>query len=278
MIVIISFSHANIGSPLLKKNFVLNKSKFQNYYKPVMPDNTMPLGGSQFTYGFRIGQYVSNISFDGHTGIIPMDTLYETYNKNGLAFGAIINYSFNNRLSLQTEINFEQKGTKYNGDFYFFLYGITYENSLQSTIDLNFVTIPLLLKASFGRQAKFYLSAGPYLGILSKARQKSVFDIQIDVLGLIEDSTIVYDDLQNDRYRNDFGVVFNGGLQIPIIKGVHGNAGFLFIEFRYNYGLRDIFEDIEVKENTLSGPVIHKFVENIKIRSYGLNAGLKFSF
>lgn len=278
MFAICSFSYANSGNPLIKNNLIFNNYQYQKINHAIRFDNRLPLGGSKLTYGFRFGEYISNIQFDGHTGIVPMDTLHEMYNKNGFSFGGLFNYQIDNRFSLQTEINYEQKGAKYNGDYFFSLYGITYPNEIKSTLYLNYLTIPLLVKVSFGRLAKVYIATGPYFGILTKARQKSVIGYQIDVLGIIEDSTMVFDDNMNDRYQNDLGLVFNGGLQIPVMQGVHGTAGSFFIEFRYNYGLRDIFEDIEIKENTVIGPIYHKYQENIRTRTYGLNIGLQFSF
>ena len=80
--------------------------------------------------------------------------------RTGLSVGAFGNYGVNNWLSLQTEINYDQKGGKSDD----------YTNSY------DYITVPVLAKFSLGKSDRtllnFNLNVGPYAGFLINAESE----------------------------------------------------------------------------------------------------------
>lgn len=132
-------------------------------------------------------------------------------------------------LSIQPELNFIQKGSKANIDIY------------SSKLKLNYLEVPVLVKATFGETTKFYFNAGPSialgLGGKLKATEGSITE-EVDVkFGDGEDEEALY-----VEKKTDFGLQFGGGVVI---------AEKIMIDIRYGAGLSSLFEDEKVKNNVL---------------------------
>jgi hypothetical protein len=135
--------------------------------------------------------------------------------------------------SIQPELNFIQKGSEDN---------VTVVTTNYTTkFKLNYLEVPVLLKASFGAATKIHINAGPSiavgLGGKVKATQGSdsaEFNVKF---GEGDDAkTLYYDN------KMDFGLQFGGGVTI---------AEIIMLDIRYGAGLSTLIENASVKNNVL---------------------------
>jgi Outer membrane protein beta-barrel domain len=131
--------------------------------------------------------------------------------RKGLVAGAFVAVPLAGPLSFQPEALFAQKGSAY--DF----------PDLDTTVKLDYVEVPLLLKARFGVGVRPYFFAGPYVGLRlsAKAHGNAGADGADDV------------DLENETKGTDYGVVGGAGVEL----------GRLLVEARYARGLGGIASD-----------------------------------
>ena len=129
----------------------------------------------------------------------------------GLAVGGFVALPIGGRFALQPEALFAQKGANF--DF----------SDADSELRLDYVEVPLLLKARFGGGGvRPYAFAGPYVGFRTKA--EAYFDAGPD------DGTGT-EDIGDDIKSVDYGAAVGAGLEIP-----SGRGAFL-AEGRYTRGL-----------------------------------------
>jgi hypothetical protein len=131
--------------------------------------------------------------------------------RKGLVAGAFLAFPLGGPLSLQPEALFAQKGTAY--DF----------PDLDTTLKLDYVEVPLLLKARFGVFVRPYVFAGPYVGfrLSAKAHSDAGDDGEEDV------------DFEDRSKGTDYGFVAGAGLEI----------GVFLVEGRYARGYAGIAAD-----------------------------------
>lgn len=159
------------------------------------------LSAQKFHYGASLG---TNFSVQSETG--------DLYNndgiKTGLHAGIFGKMSIGKRVSLQTEINYEQKGSVNDG----------------LTNTYSYTTVPVLFKLSLGKSLRTPLSfnvyAGPYAGFL--------VDATTEIKNAESTQTI---DNKGNTYDNEWGVTGGFGLVYPV-------SGFnLLLDFRLGLGL-----------------------------------------
>lgn len=135
----------------------------------------------------------------------------------------------NGPISVQPELNFAQKGTK--GD----------EDGSTAKLKLNYLEVPVLVKATFGEATKFYVNAGPSIGLGLGGKIKvseGSFSGEADVkFGDGDDEEVFY-----IEKKTDFGLQLGGGVII---------AEKIMIDLRYGLGLSSLYEDGKVKNNVL---------------------------
>lgn len=94
--------------------------------------------------------------------------------RTGLTVGAFGNYSFNENISLQAELNYDQKGGK----------------SEDATSKYDYVSVPVLFKYSLGKSDKtalrFNVNLGPYAAYLLQS-EVEIGDQSIDMKDQTED-------------------------------------------------------------------------------------------
>jgi len=142
----------------------------------------------------------------------------------GFLVGGTAEYALTNKLSLQTEVNFQRKGEKTEKEV----------SGTQSDIrrELNYINVPLLVKGNWtselGLPEKWSLFgyAGPYYGYLVSAKDK------IKVNGSTENT-----DITDESVKSDWGAVFGGGVTYKLAKGS------VFADLRYDMGLYKINDD-----------------------------------
>jgi hypothetical protein len=194
---------------------------------------------AQFTYGPRLGLNIAN--FGG-------DDTDDTKSLIGFNLGLMGNYAINDMFSLQAELLYDTKGAKYEGED---------ENGDTQTMpaSLGYINIPIMAKATFGDEIKFFGQVGPTIGLLMSAK----FD------GESEYTTYEYDPnnpwspptekkvkFKDDFKGTDFGLVFGGGAILPV-GGMN-----LMVDLRYNMSLGTIHnatdgaEEADIKNGVFS--------------------------
>ena len=131
--------------------------------------------------------------------------------RKGLVAGAFLAFPLGGPLSLQPEALFVQKGSAY--DF----------TDLDTTVKLDYVEVPLLLKARFGVGVRPYVFAGPYVGFRLSAKADS--DAGEDGPDGV--------DLEDETKGTDYGFVGGAGVEI----------GMFLVEGRYARGFAGIASD-----------------------------------
>jgi len=150
--------------------------------------------------------------------------------------GVFANYSFNEKFSIQTELNYDGKGHWFE-DFSFTGGTDNYEiYDLKHTLD--YLTIPIFAKVTLGKKHQFYVEGGSYFGILLSAASngtKSWINTENPDLSI----TWSFEDDVKRRYNSfDFGLLIGGGMIFPIYKFLE-----MFVDLRYNFGLIKVFEE-----------------------------------
>ncbi|MBL7859267.1 MAG: PorT family protein [Cyclobacteriaceae bacterium] len=184
--------------------------------------------------------------------------------KTGFTLGVGVNYLVNQTFSVQAELNFIQKGyleesSSSRSDFLdnFEQTPYTTTETSKGKQTLNYFEIPVLAKVIFGNKTKFFLNAGPSIGIglggkyTSESKSTIVYSYSdgdetesysSDIKGNIKFGTMPDGADENDWYidnRIDFGLQFGGGALI---------ADRIMIEARYGLGLSNLYNsDYEVK-------------------------------
>jgi hypothetical protein len=120
----------------------------------------------------------------------------------GFLVGGFLEYNAGNKLSFQTELNYQKKGAKITST----------SNEIESVErkEFNYVSVPLLIKANIhdpGLSHKCDLSffTGPYIGFLTSANSNIK-------TGKITTSF----DMDNLAEKTDWGIVFGGGVSYKL--------------------------------------------------------------
>lgn len=198
---------------------------------------TIDLQAQVFSFGIKGGLNYTNISGDYS---------FENEFKTGLNFGAFANFNFTRMMGVVSEINYEQKGFRYK----------SYSNQTEQIIGekrFDYLTIPILFKYQFGKNTKFFVTIGTYLGILVYAYDKGQITDESVLPPLVSSWN---HDIYFDTQDVDMGLSFGVGLQIPL------NRRFgLVLEGRYQPGLMLVEPD-------------KMFIEEYRNVSMELNLGI----
>lgn len=168
-------------------------------------------------------------------------------NKEGVSFtgGLALQYNVTNTLAVKLGAAFEIKGADLERT----------DIQTKGKINIDYISVPLLLKARFGKNLKFFVNAGPYLGILMSSKTK------LDAYSGNPEQEI---DNDSTNKKIDFGISGGIGLEIPF-----GKNGAFTIELRDNFGMTNISESLE-----LNAPEIKTHTANVMV-GYVLKFGQK---
>ena len=187
-------------------------------------------------FGERAGLNISSINFD------DSDDFGEVESRTGFHIGGFLEIPISKKLSIQPEIIFSTQGFVIPEREIFDV--VTPLSELKNNYD--YLNIPIIVK--FYVYEGFSIQAGPQFSFLTSAEQESTNDF----------TGTISQDVSEFINNVDFGLNFGLGYQL----------GFgLFIDIRYNLGLRDVF----VFENPNSPT--ETFGRN---RVFQISAGYKF--
>lgn len=176
--------------------------------------------GQAFMWQFGVegGAGIRSLRFD------PKDSVYKT--DVGFMGGIAGQYNFNPTWSLKLGVAYERKGAKFEESVDLGTTDVL--TTIKGKTNVDYISIPLLVKAQFGtgKKVKFFVNAGPYLGILLANKTK------IDAFGSTPEQEV---DNKDSTKKTDFGIA--GGLGVDFLVGT--NMSFT-VEARDNFGLTNI--------------------------------------
>jgi hypothetical protein len=157
----------------------------------------------------------------------------------GFSGGISFQYNFPKIFQLRTEFNFERKGCIESGEFQFMdsVGNVIGTEKWKGHINFSYMTIPVLLRASYGENIKYFADAGIFFGHLFK---------QTYVEGpstYFQGGT--FDETQFDRLY-DFGISGGIGLTFPIQQKFSISG-----EVRDNFGLLNTSAVAQVNDGTI---------------------------
>ena len=161
-----------------------------------------PVSAQGFGVGVKGGVNIANQEVKGDAGGPSLDPRY------GMVAGGFVALPLLPWVGLQAEGLYGRKGSKL--DF----------QGVSSSIDLDYVEIPVLVKVRFAR--RYYAAGGPSMAFAVRAKTRTSFAgsaQELDVMDFIN--------------RFDFGVAMGGGVEF----------GRLVVDGRYTLGLTDIDKD-----------------------------------
>ncbi|WP_128544473.1 porin family protein [Larkinella soli] len=193
-----------------KKNATARAEKPARPEKPTRPAASGSASGKGLSVGLRGGANL--ILNESVASFEEVDLKEETV--PGFTAGVIVNYGFSSVFSVQPEILYTRRTVKYAAS----VQGEKFELQM----DANAVEVPLLLKLSFGRKARVFVNAGPYIsyGLNGQLKMKYAGESQTEK-----------DDYKNVDGRLEYGATGGIGASLPL------GPGSLLIEGRFNYGL-----------------------------------------
>jgi hypothetical protein len=169
------------------------------------------------------------------------------------SFGADLGYLLKDHLSFRANLMYERKGEETN----FQLVDFT-GNELppSSNFILNYLTLNLLTRGSFGNKFRFIAEGGPYIGYLLSA--KAVGKNTIGTINGNSSNPIILD-IRSEYKSANFGIVAGMGLEYQLNTKVS-----ISLTLRNSLGLTSV-----TKENTLNS--------NLKTNSIQCLAGVSFN-
>jgi len=171
---------------------------------------------SKIEIGVQGGPNVSFMRFQNQT--------FTEKNNPLVAFsgGLFFQYNFNKTFSLRADPGFERKGYF---DKYIYNNWVSNTTTEKDRQSFNYLTVPILLRAAVGNKVRYFINAGPYIGLLLSEKER---DNPPNQSSLIYNNTSYYK-------KTDLGITAGIGLSIPIKEEFA-----LSIELRNNLGLMNI--------------------------------------
>jgi hypothetical protein len=198
---------------------------------------------NKFEIGMQGGPNISSLRFQNQTFAVKNNSLV------AFSGGLFFQYNLNKTFSLRADPGFERKGYHYNYNYNYPLPNISNEKVRES---FNYLTIPVLLRASIGNKIRYFINAGPYIGFLLSEKERDTPPNQ---------ATLIYNNT-NYYTKTDLGITAGIGLAIPI-----KDKFALSLEIRNNLGLMNI------NNNTFENGS-----DNIKTNSTNLLIGFAYKF
>lgn len=188
--------------------------------------------GKLRAFGFKMG-YSGASLYGENVEEFEEYLQYEMKTKGGLNFAGFIIVNLNKFLSLQSELNYVQKGAKTEGE--------VVGEQFKAWINLAYLEIPALIRFYLPSQGDFNFSlySGTYIGLKMSGRAKAqVGEVKVE------------EDIENLK-STDAGLIFGASFDfsLPFLR-----TGRLSFDLRYSLGLTSISAEagVETKNKVIS--------------------------
>ena len=179
--------------------------------------STVIVFGQAKQFEFGIEGSPSQISLRGNEII---DNKHKS--KLGFSGGVFFQFNYNKFLSLRTNLAYERKGSKTEAWTSDVNNDDEYESEGTIHANFNYLTLPILIRATLGNKVKYFVNVGPYAGYLMK--KTTVHELE-------DNFNVTYDETSLFK-RFDAGITTGIGFSVPI-KAQYS----LSFEVRNNLGL-----------------------------------------
>lgn len=205
----------------------------------------------------------AGISITGNAGS-DNNNMYS--NATGFSTGLSFMYRLSKHFALQSELLYERKGYELKGESNsFFKYTPTGYYTVDNRVNLDYVTIPILLNMRFGETFTVYFNAGIYAAMQMNARCTGTASNTLSGESSYQVyKTTVYDNIDGLMNSSDWGWALGSGIQYPVLKKYK-----LDLEFRYNKGFTNIYS------NYYNATPVENEDTEIKNRSYVFTLGFQ---
>jgi opacity protein-like surface antigen len=189
---------------------------------------------NRITFGVEGGISIANLSSN--------DTYYKDIyeSRTGYAAGIALQYNFPKIISLRTGVMYELTGAS--SDIIFTDNQGNPTEAIKTLDNIDYLVVPLLLRATFGDKINFFVNAGPYWATLLKRRL-----VLEKAIVLPNGDTVDEYDTTDDTKKTDFGISAGIGA-----AAVFNERIAISLEVRDNLGMTDIApQTYELKTRTI---------------------------
>ncbi|QEC51134.1 outer membrane protein with beta-barrel domain [Anseongella ginsenosidimutans] len=174
----------------------------------------------QATFGVKAGANLANANFDtGSSLSVKPDAII------GFYAGPTARFDVSSRFAIQPELLLSLQGFKWEFDFETGGEDVGFDATFQNL----YLNLPVM--ARFSATEALHLEAGPQVGLLLSSKVKNE-DVSVD---------------WEENNELDFGLNIGAGYQLPMG---------LSVEARYNFGLANIFGDMEDDNTSVTNRVL----------------------
>lgn len=176
----------------------------------------------------------------------------------GIGFGVGFDASLGNTLSLETGVEWAKRGVAGEMTLSETIpdLGMSFQVSGTSSLTLNYLVVPMLLKAKFGtaQETRYFVGAGPYVGFFMSGNnsQKGTANLGGTIQNFDETQKI-----SNEDVGTDFGLRASAGAEVPLTSSLG-----MVLGAQYDFGFSNISKSDDGPRDAVS------------TRSLLLNAGL----
>lgn len=167
-----------------------------------------------FSYGAKLGL--------GFPGFIDEEIASQ---RMTLAIKLTGSLNITRSLQFQIDAGYQRKGNKFTYQVWDNQNIPIEDSSYVVKTNLDYITIPAIIKVNLGSANKFYFQAGAYYGYLLNAKFTGKYNHEM----------VKRLPIKSGLSANDFGLVAGGGIETPIRQGLN-----VMLDVRYQYGLKDL--------------------------------------
>ena len=198
----------------------------------------------KFIGGVNTSEYITGNHIHLLHSTVPIsaplnaDSYYKWGYKSGFLIGAGVEYPLNKKISIEIDVLYFQRGSKFK---------LIDVPNWEKIYSLNVISFPILIKIKPYTYTSPYIVGGGEFSIVLSHQDEVTFEDNVTI--------------NNIRWRTKScytGLVLGGGFEIKLLKF------FVFIEGRYHLGLNDIQKE-------------PRHWESMRTNSMALIIGLKFS-
>ena len=176
------------------------------------------------------------------------EDFFEVGLRLGYTFGAGFNIALGEIFSLQPELSFIQKGVKSSYEESLTDLSIRYEMKQETNVGINYIEIPVLARATFGSGTRFFVNAGPSIGVGlgGKAKFSGTYKAY-------DNSELVFSESESEDFKVKFGsssdeesedVYLDNRIDIGVQFGIGALiADKIVVDLRYGMGLTSLSDD-----------------------------------
>lgn len=218
----------------------------------------------QYWFGPRVGAHRVDHIYQESTYKSDSFNVKPDYNYQ---FGVIFDYTANARYSVHTEINYEKIGTDLKNKI---------GSAVKSSMNAHFLSVPLMLRVSFGRQpSHWYVNGGPKLSYWLGGRG-TIYEASFDENpGAQRKYKVTFSQSKSAESEKLKAVVDGNRVQYALALGA-GSYLDMAAGGRLNFDVRYTFGHSNMGFNRNPDFIVGDYVENFKYRNFMLSASVAY--